>query len=165
MIELGDAAQPSLLRTGSNVFQYKKREVTEQSRVRIVTGLVTELRGAAADVELRTGQQLRSYVLFTNVDLTIEQHDTLRATILDGITDGHVSVSVVGAADLAAMLNQLAYLRSAFFATGAFRTWGESWEAHERAVIFPHAPLTGRDGFEVGLIILKCGSSLCPAPT
>jgi hypothetical protein len=146
MIELGDAAQPSLLRTGSNVFQYKKREVTEQSRVRIVTGLVTELRGAAADVELRTGQQLRSYVLFTNVDLTIEQHDTLRATILDGITDGHVSVSVVGAADLAAMLNQLAYLRSAFFATGAFRTWGESWEAHERAVIFPHAPLTGRDG-------------------
>jgi hypothetical protein len=43
------------------------------------------------------------------------------------------------------MLNRLAHLRSAFFATGAFRTWGESWDSHERALIFPHAPLTGRD--------------------
>jgi hypothetical protein len=43
------------------------------------------------------------------------------------------------------MLNRLPHLRSAFFATGAFRTWGESWDAHERAVIFPHAPFTGRD--------------------
>ena len=144
-IELDDAAQPSLLRSGNNVFQYKKREVAEQSRARIVTGLAAELRGAVRTVEQRTGQQLSSYVLFTNVDLTIEQHDTLRTAIIDGITDGYVSVSVVGAADIAAMLNQLAYLRSAFFATGGFRTWGESWDAHERADIFPHAPLTGRD--------------------
>ena len=118
---------------------------SRNSRARIVTGLAAELRGAVRTVEQRTGQQLSSYVLFTNVDLTIEQHDTLRTAIIDGITDGYVSVSVVGAADIAAMLNQLAYLRSAFFATGGFRTWGESWDAHERADIFPHAPLTGRD--------------------
>jgi hypothetical protein len=43
------------------------------------------------------------------------------------------------------MLNQFAHLRSAFFATGAFRTWGESWDVHERATIFPRAPLIGRD--------------------
>jgi hypothetical protein len=49
------------------------------------------------------------------------------------------------------MLNRLPHLRSAFFATGAFRTWGESWDAHERAVIFPLAPLTGRDQLLAGM--------------
>jgi hypothetical protein len=144
-IELDDAARPSLLRSGNNVFQYKKREVTEQTRARIVSALATELRGAAAEIERQRGQPLSSYAFFTNVDLTVEQHATLREAILDGISDGHVSVSLVGAADLAAMLNELAYLRSALFATGAFRTWGESWNAQERALIFPHAPLIGRD--------------------
>jgi hypothetical protein len=144
-IALGGAGHPSLLRDGTNVFQYKKREVTEQSRATVITGLVAELRGAAVDVELRTGQRLSSYVLFTNIDLTIQQHEKLRTAILEGITDGHVNVAVIGAADLAAMLNRSPHLRSAFFATGAFRTWGESWDAHERAVILPHAPITGRD--------------------
>jgi hypothetical protein len=145
VIVLRGAGHAVLLREGTNVLQYKKREVTERSRAAVVTTLVADLQGAAADIESRTGQQLSSYVLFTNVDLTIEQHDRLRTAILDGIADGHIHVAVVGAADLAAMLNQLPHLRSAFFATGAFRTWGESWDAHERAVIFPHAPLTGRD--------------------
>ncbi len=144
-IVLGGAAHASLLRDGTNVLQYKKREVTEQSRATVVTALVGDLRGAAADVELRAGQQLSSYVLFTNIDLTIEQHERLRTAILHGIPDGHVHVAVIGAANLAAMLNRLPHLRSGFFATGAFRTWGESWDAHERAVIFPHAPFTGRD--------------------
>jgi hypothetical protein len=143
-IELDHAARPSLLRSGKNVFQYKKREVTEQTRSSLVSALTRDLRGAAAKIELETGQPLSSYVFFTNIDLTIEHHATLSAAILDGISDGHVSVSVVGAADLAAMLNDLVHLRSAFFATGAFRTWGQSWAAHERAVIFPHAPLIGR---------------------
>jgi hypothetical protein len=144
-MELDAAARPSLLRSGNNVFQYKKREVTDQTRGRIVSSLAAELRGAAADIERQRGKPLSSYVFFTNIDLTVEQHDTVRAAILDGISDGHVSVSIVGAAELAAMLNQFAHLRSAFFATGAFRTWGESWDAHERALIFPHAPLIGRD--------------------
>ena len=144
-ITLGSGAHAALLREGTNAFQYKKREVTEQSRAAVVTALVADLKGAAAGVERRTSQRLSSYALFTNIDLTIEQHDRLRTAILDGITDEHVHVAIVGAADLAAMLNQLPHLRSAFFATGAFRTWGESWDAHERGVIFPRAPLTGRD--------------------
>jgi hypothetical protein len=150
-IELDDAARPSLLRSGNNVFQYKKREVTEQTRSRIVSLLATELRSAAGKIEQQTGQSLSSYVFFTNVDLTVEQHATLSTAILDGISDRHVSVSVVGAAELAAMLNELVHLRSAFFATGAFRTWGESWDAHERALIFPHAPLIGRDELLISL--------------
>jgi hypothetical protein len=144
-VVLNEGVRPSLLRSGNNVFQYKKREVTQQSRARVVTGLAGELRGAAAEVEERTGQRLSSYALFTNVHLTVEQHETLHTAILAGITDEHASVAVVGAADLAAMLNQLPHLRSAFFATAAFRTWGESWDAHEKGVIFPRAPLTGRD--------------------
>jgi hypothetical protein len=151
IIELDDTARPSLLRSGNNVFQYKKREVAEQTRARIVSALAAELRGVAAEIEREKGQPLSSYVFFTNVDLTVEQHATLSAAVLDGISDGHVSVGVVGAAELAAMLNELAHLRSAFFATGAFRTWGESWDAHERALIFPHAPLIGRDELLISL--------------
>jgi hypothetical protein len=66
-MELGAAARPSLLRSGNNVFQYKKREVTEQTRGRIVSSLAAELRGAAADIERQRGQPLSSYVFFTNV--------------------------------------------------------------------------------------------------
>ncbi|MGJ5072058.1 hypothetical protein [Bradyrhizobium oligotrophicum] len=144
-IELDDTSRPSLLRSGNNVFQYKKREVTDQTRSRIVSALADDLRGEAGAIEQSTGHPLSSYVFFTNVDLTIEQHNTLRAAILDGISGSHVSVNIVGAAELAAMLNQFAHLRSAFFATGAFRTWGESWDAHESATILPRAPLIGRD--------------------
>jgi hypothetical protein len=99
-IVLGGDAHAGLLRDGTNVLQYKKREVTEQSRATVVTTLVADLRRAADDVETRTGQQITSYVLFTNIDLTVEQHERLRTAILDGITDGHVHVAVIGAADL-----------------------------------------------------------------
>jgi hypothetical protein len=48
-----------------------------------------------------------------------------------------VHVGIIAAADLAAMLNELPHLRSAFIATGAFRSWGESWEAlHQRVIAF-----------------------------
>jgi hypothetical protein len=133
------------LHGGGNVFQYKKREVTEQTRSQIVAAIASELRGAILDVERRSSTALSGYVLFTNVDLTTQQHDRLRTAIADGVADNRVSVGVVGAADLAAMLNQLPHLRSAFFATTAFRTWGESWDAHNSAHVFPQAALTGRE--------------------
>src|SRR5262249_12214178 len=78
-IELDDTARPSLLRSGNNIFQYKKREATERSRSRLVSALATELRGEAAKIERETEYLLSSYVLFTNIDLTIEQHATLSA--------------------------------------------------------------------------------------
>jgi hypothetical protein len=121
----GGAGAGSFLRVGINIFQFKKREVASQRRGAIASALCIELRGAALDVERRTGKTLSSYVLFTNVDLTAAQHDELRAAILEGVTGDRVHVGVVGAADLAAMLNDLSHLRSAFFATGAFRTWAK----------------------------------------
>jgi hypothetical protein len=138
--------QPSgLLTPGVNVFQYKKRETTEQSRARIAASLVDVLRGAIIDVEKRARITLNSYVLFTNVDLTTDQHDCIRAAVADGLAEGQVNVGIIAAADLAAMLNELPHLRSAFIATGAFRSWGESWEAHQRVIAFPQIALTGRD--------------------
>ena len=139
------AGEGSFLRAGVNVFQYKKREVATQQRGTIVAALCRELRGAALDVERRTGKTLSSYVLFTNVDLTTAQHDELRTAILEGVTGDRVHVGVVGAADLAAMLNDLSHLRSAFFATEAFRTWGESWDAHQHVSAFAQTALIGRE--------------------
>jgi hypothetical protein len=49
------------------------------------------------------------------------------------------------------MLNQLPHLRSAFLATVSFRSWTESWDAHQRIVAFPQAELTGRAS-EIGRI-------------
>jgi hypothetical protein len=141
----GEAGEGSFLRAGINVFQYKKREVATQQRGRIVAALCRELRGAALDVERRTGKTLGSYVLFTNVDLTTAQHEDLQAAILDGVAEERIHVGVVGAADLAAMLNDLSHLRSAFFTTAAFRTWGESWDAHQHVSAFAQTPLIGRE--------------------
>ena len=42
---------------------------------------------------------------------------------------------VVGAAKLAAFLNDLPHLRSAFFATIAYQDWGRALEAHRRQSI------------------------------
>jgi hypothetical protein len=137
---------PSIfLAAGVNVFQYKKREVTEQTRAQIAASFVSDLRGAILDVERRSEITLSSYALFTNVDLTIQQHDRIRAAIAEGLSEPRVRVGIVAAADLSAMLNQLPHLRSAFLATGAFRTWGESWDAHQRVIAFPQTTLTGRD--------------------
>jgi len=135
-----------LLTAGINVYQYKKREVTEQTRRNLVTSMASSLRGAIADVQRRSETTLGNYVLFTNIDLTTEQHGVLRAAIAEDCDDQTVRIGIIGAADLAAMLNAIPHVRSAFFATSAFRTWGESWDAHERTTVFPRVALTGRDG-------------------
>src|SRR5262249_34863264 len=71
--ELTGIGDGQFLRDGGNVFQYKKREVTQRRRQTIVTAMANELRGAALEVEQRSGTTIRSYVLFTNVDLTVAQ--------------------------------------------------------------------------------------------
>jgi hypothetical protein len=142
-----------LLQPGLNVFQYKRRGGGPGKRADIVRGLVAEVRRAVVDVETRTGKTLASYVLWTNVDLSVDQHERLRAAILDGRSDdGRVPIhaNVVGAAELAAIINDLPHLRSAFFVTDAFQDWGLSFEAHQRESLpidssGQLAPFTGRD--------------------
>jgi hypothetical protein len=130
----GDLTSSLLLRAGVNVLQYKKREVSERSRAQIVANLVHDLRGAALSVEARTGRQITNYVLFTNVDLTGAHQSQIQSAIAEGLTDDRIDISVVVAGQLASMLNNEPHLRSAFFATSAFRDWGESWTAHINGV-------------------------------
>jgi len=143
-----------LLRAGTNVFQFKKREVADESRAGIVSTLASGLKGAIAEVERRTGKVLATYVLFTDVDLLTTQHEQLKHAIREGAGERPISVEVVGAADLAAMLNSLPHLRSAFFSTLDFQTWAESWEAHRRTSIFAQTPLIGRDTVSESLTAL-----------
>ena len=143
----------ALLRPGVNVFQYKKRGAAPGNRADIVSALVAELRRAVLDVEIRTGKTLASYVLWTNVDLSVDQHERIRAAILDGHSEDEpapIHANVVGAAELAAMINDLPHLRSAFLTTDAFQDWGLSFEAHQRESLLTDssgrlAPLIGRD--------------------
>ena len=65
----GDLSGTSLgngqfLSAGLNVFQYKKRDVAEHARSKIVSDLCGDLKGAIVDVERRTGKSLSSYRLF-----------------------------------------------------------------------------------------------------
>ncbi len=110
--------------------------------------------GAAAAIELRTSKPLASYVLWTNVHLTVAQARKLQTSILKGITNANkrkLLVTVVGSPTLAALAQHYPHLRSAFFATSAFRDWGGAFEAHQRQSFQISderdlARLTGRDG-------------------
>jgi hypothetical protein len=123
--EAPTALEP-LLQLGLNVFQHKKRGAGPGNRADIVSALVTEPRRAVLAVEIRTGKTLASYVLWTTVDLSVDQHETLRTAILDEYSDDAtvpIHAHVVGPAELGAMINDLPHLRSAFFATDAFQDW------------------------------------------
>ena len=132
------------LRPGLNVFQYKKRSVSDTDRNKIVRKLRSELRGAIADVEERTGKTVASYVLFANVDVTIQNQESLARAIRHGREETYVAI--MGAAHLAAALNGLPHLRSAYFVTQEFRTWEAARNTHA-ALVFSGADidLVGRD--------------------
>lgn len=124
------------LRVGLNVAQYKKRASHPATRNAAISELTSKLRGEFRRVERRTGKKLSSYLLWTNLHLTTEQAVELRTAILEcypeTVEAERPHVGVVGAAQLASMLNDLPHLRSAFFATEAFRDWGSMQEAHRR---------------------------------
>lgn len=128
----------SLFTPGLNVLQYKQRDVTARDRNRIVGDLRRNLEGAIREVMNRTGRPLESYVLFTNINLTIAETHDLEDAVRNGVdgTRGHV----VGASELAAALNNLPHLRSAFFSTAKFATWERSWEAHNTVALTGTAP-------------------------
>ncbi len=132
------------LRPGTNVFQYKKRSVSTTDRRTIVNRLRSALRGAIVDVEERTGKKVNNYLLLTNVDMTIEEQEAIRRTIK--ISHDNVNVEIMCAAQLAAALNSLPHLRSAYFVEQNFRTWESSWDAHTAMVLSgPSVNLVGRD--------------------
>ncbi len=133
----------SLLMPGDSVVQYKQRDPTARERNRIIADLRRELRGAAHEVRERTGRARNQYLLFTNVSLTIAEKNELGAAIAEGSPD--VRVQVFGAAEIAAMLNNLPHLRSAYFSTARFASWQKSWTSHNRQALSGAVPtLVGR---------------------
>ena len=138
------------LHPGINVFQYKMRSVSDTDRPAIVKSLRQKskkgknLHGAIADVEERTGKTIASYILFTNVDMTIKEQESLARAIRHGREE--VNVAIICAAHVAAALNDLPHLRSAYFVTEGFRTWEVAWEAHAALPISEATvDLVGRD--------------------
>jgi len=134
----------SLIGVGRSVLQYKLRDALARDRNRIVADLLRELRGAAGEVRQRTGRPLDAYVLYTNVDLTIDQKRELEAAIRE--EHHELRVQAIGAAVLAAILNNLPHLRSAYFSTDQFATWTHAWESHNNISLSTEVPrLVGRD--------------------
>ena len=132
------------LRPGTNVFQYKKRSVSNTHRPAIVISLRSTLRGAIADVEKRTGKAVASYVFCTNVDMTLPEQESLARAIRHGREEVHVAI--LSAAHVAAALNDLPHLRSAYFVTQGFRTWEVAWQAHAALFVSgADVDLMGRD--------------------
>jgi hypothetical protein len=116
---------------GWNVFQYKKRDLIAQDRRRIISNLKSSLTGAVSELVTRFGRHPSRYVLFVNVDLKHNDKSVLKKSILEGDRDqSKLHVEVVGAAELAALLNNHPHLRAAYFAPLAFKTWQGAHKAH-----------------------------------
>lgn len=130
---------------GWNILQYKKRE-GGNDRAKAIGGIRNTERFAIKRIFEKTSRRPDSYVLLVNLDLGHEDKKLLRKSILDGYDrrDG-VKVEVFGAGELAAALNNLPHLRSAFFAATDFQTWHRAWNAHLRQKSVAHAALIGRD--------------------
>src|SRR5262249_10122609 len=101
-------------------------------------------RGAVNDIVERTGREPAKYVLFTNIHLSLASKRTLERAIREEY-DRAVEVGILGAGELAPILNNLPHLRSAFFATASFATWRTAWDGHQKATpMAPPALLVGR---------------------
>lgn len=129
----GPTYHSSLLGPGWNVFQYKKRDIFAQGREKTFASLRAGLKGEVNNLYHRTGRRPDRYVLFTNVDLTHEteaegaarpQKKELKKAILEGYDESDsLHIEIVGAAELASLLNDLPHLRAAYFAPANYKTW------------------------------------------
>ena len=139
------------LGAGRSVLQYKQRDVSG-GRNRVLPDLRHTLRHAAREVADRTGRALDSYVLFTNVSLTVDENRALRLVIEEGYP--YCSVRVLGAAEIATLLNNFPHLRSAYFDTVQFATWDWFWDRHKQESLSGAVPtFIGRQGSEVKVAV------------
>jgi hypothetical protein len=142
-----DPIPTPILGPGWNVFQYKKRDVLADKRKPIFTHLRSSLVGALKEIENTFGRTPDRYVLFVNIDFTPNETASLKKSIQAGDgEDLQPEVNVVGAAELAALLNDHPHLRSAFFTPLAFQTWEDAYKAHRYKKPFGSAvELVGRE--------------------
>jgi hypothetical protein len=134
---------------GWNVFQYKKRDLIAQDRRRVISNLKSSLTGAVSDLvkQDKNGRYPDRYILFINVDLKSGDKSALRESILKGYRDDtRLHVEIIGAAELAALLNNHPHLRAAYFESSSFKTWEEAHRAHlSQEFIASGVDLIGRE--------------------
>lgn len=145
----GDHVSASgLIADGWNVFQYKQRDVFAQGRAKTYSNIKSDMNRALKALYENTHQRPARYVLFTNLDLTPAQNGELcEAILLDYDQKNSVTVSVIGAAELAAFLTDLPHVRAAYFDTDNFCTWEIAQQRHEELEAFSNGQveLVGRD--------------------
>lgn len=157
VLEIPDDGNPvptPILGPGWNVFQYKKRDLMAQNRSRIIANLKSSksgLLGAIAEIERRFGRTPDHYIFFVNVDLKHDQTRAIKEAVLDQWDHPpDIHIEIVGAPELAALLNNYPYLGAAYFAPISFKTWEEAYNAHRsHKFLGADVELIGRKG-EIG---------------
>jgi hypothetical protein len=132
---------------GWNVYQFKARGITGGGRSKAVSSLKSSVRASIRDLVARLVQPKvpTQYVLFTNLQLGLESSSTtkagaalsqdradLEAAILDGTSES-VSIQIVDATQLAALVNKHPALRLTYFSAPTARTWDEKWAEEQNA--------------------------------
>jgi hypothetical protein len=140
-----DGALPTpIVGPGWNVFQYKKRDLIAQDRKRIISNIKSSLKGSLANLPRQGQKPPDRYILFLNVDLKHDQTLAVKNAILEGYAHTYeVHVEVIGAAEIAAVLNSQPHLRAAYFSPLAFKTWEEANRSHRMQKLF---------GFDIALV-------------
>lgn len=145
----GQVISTPILEPGWNVFQYKKRDLIAQDRRRVIATLKSSLSGAVDNLVKKEERVPDRYVLFVNVDLTHRDKQVLKEAILKSFSSQNgcsLHVEIVGAAELAALLNDFPHLRAAYFADLSFKAWAVAYEDHkERKRFIASVDLIGRE--------------------
>ncbi|MDH4186174.1 MAG: ATP-binding protein [Nitrospira sp.] len=119
-----------ILSPGWNVFQYKQRDVFARKRQSVISNLQSSLTGAFEAVTKNSARKPDCYTLFVNSHLTPNEKASLKKSILAGTEEEEGHVEIIGAAELAAILNGHPHLRAAFFSPLTFQTWEDAYNAH-----------------------------------
>jgi hypothetical protein len=145
---------------GWNVLQYKARSIAGDGRQRAFSNLRNDLKGALAKLVDRLAQpkECCQYTLFTNLQLGLEtstktrddailqkQRTQLEKAIAEGNT-GKTLITIIDAAQLAAIVNAHPTLRLTYFSGPVAKSWNEAWAAEQRVKDYKiSVPLIGRN--------------------
>ena len=123
---------------GWNVFQFKARSISGQTRGQVISKLKASLRGTAVSLAKRlpiSNKTPSHYVLFTNLQLgqatpTETASDAVlskdRQEFAAAISEGapsELKVTIFDAGDLAAAINSNGALKLTYFSPGVGKTW------------------------------------------
>ena len=105
-----------ILGPGWNVFQYKQRDVFARKRQPIISNLRSSLKAAIMEVAKNSGKIPDQYILFVNIHLTPDDTASLKKSIRANDEEAaKTQIEVIGAEELASLLNDHPHLRASVF--------------------------------------------------